>query len=111
MVTVLAFVTLNEANPWALAEYFRIIGPVSQRAGARIVKRFSIVEPVLGRPPFSTLIIVEYPDRASYEAVIASDEYLQAIPMRELAFSSYSATIVDDPVKVVAPGQSGIQIT
>jgi uncharacterized protein (DUF1330 family) len=102
---VLAFVTLNEANPWALAEYFRITGPVLQRASARIVKRFSVLEPVVGRPPFSTLIVVEYPDRAAVDMLFSSPEYLSAVEVREQAFSSYSVTIVDDPNDTWAPAK------
>lgn len=104
MVRVFAFVTLNEANPWALAEYFRVTGPVMQRAGARIAKRFPVIEPVLGRPPFSTLIIVEYPDRAAVDMVLASEDYRSAIPMRDMAFSSYAITIVDDAGAILPPG-------
>lgn len=105
-VTVLAFVTLDEANAWALAEYFRVTGPVLQRAGARIVKRFSVIEPVTGRPPYSTVIVVEYPDRAAVDMLYASEEYRRAIPMRDMAFSSYSVTIVDNPADIT-PGVAG----
>jgi uncharacterized protein (DUF1330 family) len=103
MVRILAFVTLNEANPWALAEYFRILGPVMQRAGAQIAKRFSVIEPVVGRPPFSTLIIVEYPDHAAMDMVLSSKEYQDAIPMRDMAFSSYAKIIVEDAATLQAP--------
>lgn len=111
MVTVFAFVTLNEANPRALAEFLRMTAPVMQRAGARVVKRFSILEPVLGRPPYSTVIVIEYPDRAALDMVLSSEDYVRAMPTRDIAFSRYSLTIVDDPADVSRQGAVPGKIT
>lgn len=42
MVTVLAFVTISEDAPDALAAYFSVTDPLLKRAGARVIKRFAV---------------------------------------------------------------------
>lgn len=97
MVTVLAFVTVAEDAPEALAAYFKITGPLLDRAGARIVKRFSINDVVIGRRPAQTVVMVEYPSREAVDLVFESAEYASAIKHRASAFLDYSIVVVDDP--------------
>jgi uncharacterized protein (DUF1330 family) len=95
MVMVLAFVTIVEDAPDALAAYFKVTDPLLQRAGARIVKRFSISDVVVGCAPVQTLVMVEYPSRAAVEQVFSSPEYAAVAEIRDRAFASYAITIVD----------------
>lgn len=98
MVTVLAFVTVAEDAPDALAAYFRVTDPLLKRAGARIVKRFSIHDVVVGRKPAQTVVMVEYPNRDAVDMVFGSPEYASVIEHRDRAFLDYAITIIDDPV-------------
>lgn len=102
MVTVLAFVTIAEDQPQALAEYFRLTGPLLDRVGARIVRRFAVTEAVVGRGPSRTVVIVDYPSRAAVDAVFLSPDYAAAIPARDRAFLDYAITVVDDVHEVAA---------
>ena len=99
MVTVLAFVTVAEDAPEALAAYFRITDPLLKRAGARIVKRFSVNYVVVGQKPAQTVVMVEYPSREAVDLVFGSAEYASAVEHRSRAFLDYAITIVDDPVE------------
>jgi uncharacterized protein (DUF1330 family) len=99
MVTVLAFVTVAEDAPEALAAYFKITDPLLKRAGARIVKRFSINDTVIGEKPAQMVVMVEYPNREAVDLVFASQEYASATEHRAKAFRDYAITIVDDPVE------------
>jgi uncharacterized protein (DUF1330 family) len=99
MVTVLAFVTVAEDAPDALAAYFRVTDPLLKKAGAKIVKRFSIHDVVVGKKPAQTVVMVEYPSREAVDMVFGSAEYAAVIPHRDRAFLDYAITIIDDPVE------------
>ena len=96
MVTVLAFVTIAEDAPEALAAYFEVTDPLLKRAGARIVKRFSIKDVVVGGCPAETVVIVEYPTRDAVDMVFGSPEYAAVTKIRDRAFDKYAITVVDD---------------
>ena len=95
-VTVVALVSINEEEPFALAEYFRITGPLLERAGAEIVKRFTVNEVVVGHRPAKTVMIVKYPSRAAVESVFASPEYEAVKKIRDVAFTEYHVSIASD---------------
>lgn len=95
-VTVVAMVSMNDDEPMALAEYFRVTGPLLEKAGATIKKNFTINEVVVGHRPAKTVFIVEYPNKAAVDMVFNSPEYQAVIPSRDLAFSEYSVTIAAD---------------
>lgn len=95
-VTVVAMVSINDDEPLALAEYFRVTGPLLERAGATIKKTFNINEVVVGHRPAKKVFVVEYPDKAAVDMVFQSQEYKNVIPSRDLAFSHYSVSIAAD---------------
>lgn len=95
-VTVVAMVSINDDEPLALAEYFRVTGPLLERAGATIKKTFNINEVVVGHRPAKKVFVVEYPDKAAVDMVFQSQEYKNVIPSRDLAFSEYSVSIAAD---------------
>jgi uncharacterized protein (DUF1330 family) len=96
LVKVIAFVTIAEDAPDALAAYFKVTEPLLKRAGAQIVKRFAITDVVVGPHPAKTVVIVDYPSRAAVESVFGSPEHAEVIEIRNRAFLDYSITIVDD---------------
>ena len=95
-VTVLAFVTFAEDQPMALAEYLRVTTPLLDRAGARIMKRFTVSERVVGSAPAQSVMIVEYPSRAAVAQVFNSAEYHAVIPVRDRAFLTYHISIASE---------------
>jgi uncharacterized protein (DUF1330 family) len=99
MVTVLAFVTVAEDAPDALAAYFRVTDPLLKKAGAKIVKRFSIHDVIVGKKPAQTVVMVEYPSREAVDMVFGSAEYAAVIEYRDRAFLDYAITIIDDPME------------
>lgn len=92
-VTVIALLSINESEPQALGEYFRITTPLLERARARIVKRFTLNEAIVGNRPAEMAVIVEYPDREAVDSVFKSREYREAIPFRDRAFLKYEISI------------------
>ena len=92
-VTVIALLSVNEDEPAALAEYFRLTGPLLDRAGARITRRFTLAEAVVGQRPAQMAVMVDYPDRAAVDMVFQSPEYAAAIPSRDRAFLRYDISI------------------
>jgi uncharacterized protein (DUF1330 family) len=112
MVIVLGFVTIAEDAPEALAAYLEATGPLLQRVGARIVKRFAISEVVAGKSaaphhaPSRTVIMVEYPNREAVDLVFGSAEYAAIRPIRDRAFLDYTITVVDDLSEGAASQQS-----
>ncbi|MCV6591475.1 MAG: DUF1330 domain-containing protein [Silicimonas sp.] len=93
-VTVVGLVTINEDQPLALAKYLELVEPVLERVGAKFVARYQIASQVVGPKPAETVIIVEYPDYAAVENVFSSPEYESAKPFRDLAFSTYSVSLI-----------------
>lgn len=95
-VTVVALVSINEDEPFALGEYFRITGPLLERAGAEIVNRFTVNEVVVGHRPAKTVLIVKYPSREAVESVFGSAEYEAVKPIRDRAFLEYHVSVASD---------------
>jgi len=95
-VTVIALVTINEEAPVALAAYLEVTGPLLEKAGAKIVKRFEISEAVVGQQPAQSVVIVEYPNRDAVSQVFESDEYQSVKVIRDEAFTNYQISIVGD---------------
>lgn len=106
-VSVIALLSINESEPQALGEYFRITTPVLDRARARIVKRFLLNKAVVGNRPARMAVIVEYPDHAAVDLVFQSSEYRQAIPFRDKAFLNYKVSVcVGDDAPAVASDEA-----
>ena len=95
-VTVIALLSINEDEPMALAEYFRVTQPLLERAGAKIVKRFLVNQAVIGPEPAKTVVLVEYPDMEAVNSVFESPEYQSVIPFRDRAFHFYNITVGAD---------------
>ena len=95
-VNVMALVSVNEDDPFALGEYFRVTGPLMDRVGAKIVKRFRINEVGSACRPAKTVMIVNYPDRAAVDSVFESAEYRAIKPMRDRAFLDYHVSVASD---------------
>ncbi len=95
-VTVLALVTIAEDAPFELATYFRVTQPLMEKAGAKIIKRFTLNEMIVGREPAKTVIMVEYPNRAAVDLVFGSPDYQAIIPLRDIAFPTYQVSVIED---------------
>lgn len=106
-VTVLALLTVNDAEPRALARYFAITAPLLDAAGARITHRFTVNEAVVGHRPARMAVIVEYPDEAAVRSVFDSPAYRAIGPVRDAAFLDYSVSIVSPAAMPAAIAQSG----
>jgi uncharacterized protein (DUF1330 family) len=92
-VTTLSLLDINENEPAALGDYLRLVDPMLERAGARIVKRFRITEVFASRRPSLTAVFIEYPDLAAVDLVLKSHEYEKAAPVRKRAFRRFSVSI------------------
>lgn len=92
-VTVVALLSINDAEPAALAEYFRIVTPLLDRAQARIISRFCLNQATIAKCPAQIAMIVEFPDREAVDLVFQSREYQRAIPARNRAFLKYEVSI------------------
>lgn len=94
-ITVIAMVTIAEDQPLALSQYLAVTTPLLERANAKIIKRFTMNEAVVGHRPAKTVVIVEYPNRAAVDMVFQSEEYKLLIPIRDRAFLSYDISIAE----------------
>lgn len=94
-VRVIAFVTIDDTQPQALADYLAATTPLLDAAGAQIVQRFQLAEPLIGTRPSQTVVIVDYPDRAAIDFVFQSKAYRDIIPVRDKAFLAYAVHIVE----------------
>ena len=93
-VKVVALVTINEDQPFALARYLELTTPVLDRVGAEIVARYQLDAEIVGSRPAHTVIVVDYPSRDAVDEVFSSQEYEAAKPFRDQAFSDYMVSVV-----------------
>ncbi len=93
-VKVIALVTINEDEPYALAKYFETTAPLLEEVGAQIVQRFEIGEPVVGEVLAQTVVVVEYPDRNAIDRVFKSEAYQKVRRFRDQAFHDYKVSVV-----------------
>lgn len=97
-VHVLALTTVNPDNPEALSAYIATTTPLLKEAGAEIVERYYVVEPIVGGPPAKVVTVVRYPDREAIRHVFEHAEYQTLREIREAAFLDYQINIVDRPM-------------
>lgn len=93
-VFVLAMVTINEAEPYALSKYLEATMPLLDEVGGKLLQRFTVNEVVVGSRPAHSVMIIEYPSRAAVDKVFSSATYESIIPYRDKAFLDYHVTVV-----------------
>ena len=98
-VIVLALVTINEAEPYALSKYLDATLPLLDEVGAKIVQRFDVNEVVVGRRPAQSVIMVEYPSREAVDKVFSSATYRGVLHCRDRAFLDYHISVVAGDVE------------
>lgn len=94
-VKVVALLEIRKGELDALAAYLEGSLPILESAGAKIVQRFELTEPILGKSTSRAIVIVEYPNREAIDEVFASKAYRALIPIRDRAFSSYDVSVVE----------------
>ncbi|SFD48103.1 DUF1330 domain-containing protein [Roseivivax sediminis] len=97
-VKVISVFSVNEDDPQALAEYLEAAQRLVDRAGGRVVTRFSIRTvhgEGEGHPPPSVLVL-EFPDRGRVEAMLSSDGRKALRPLRERAFHDYRLSVTSN---------------
>mgnify|MGYP001551559987 CR=1 FL=1 len=92
-VVVIAFVTVNEDQPLALAKYLDILEPLLARFGAKIARRYRLDDTSTGKRIGKTVIVLEFPDRTAVDRVLSSPQYKKAAKYRDIAFSEFSLHI------------------
>ena len=92
---VLAMTTLNPDGQEALERYLSVVGPLMERAGAKVLSRHETSRTIAGDdlPQFVTL--VEYPSADAVRMVFEDLEYKALESVRKQAFSRYDVCIVD----------------
>lgn len=95
-VTVLALVTIVDQDSDAFKAYMEITQVLLQDAGAEIVQHFSVNEVIVGDRPAKSMMIVRYPSREAVDSVFLSDDYKSIIPIRDVAFSEYHISLVEN---------------
>jgi uncharacterized protein (DUF1330 family) len=95
-IQVIALVTVNDDEPQALAAYIAATFPLMEKAGGKILRRFTVNEVVVGHKPAKSVMIIEYPSREAVDLVFESETYRNIIPIRDIAFLDYNVSIVSD---------------
>ena len=93
-VKVIALVTINENQAFALAKYLELTTKVLDRVGAKIVERYRLEAEIVGTCPARTVIMVDYPSREAVDEVFSSPEYERAKPYRDQAFADYMVSVI-----------------
>lgn len=110
MIQLIASLSIDESEPEALQKYFETANPLIERYGGRVVSKFDVGQSIVGKKPSELLMLVEYPSRASVDALFNSEEYKSIIPFRDTAFRVYNICLVEPSGVSVKIGVSDIAI-
>lgn len=110
MIQLIASLTINESEPEAFQKYFETANPLIETFGGRVVHKFDVGQSIVGKKPSEILMLVEYPSRASVDALFNSEEYKSIIPFRDSAFHVYNICLVEPPSVSVRVGVSDVAI-
>lgn len=93
-VRVVACLSPNPQETDAMAAYFEVALSLISKAGGKVIQDYNIDQAIIGPKPADKVLIVEYPDLATLNAVFQSDAYQAVIPHREKAFTQYSVSVI-----------------
>lgn len=93
--TVLAMTTLRAGGEAALQHYMEVVGPLMDKAGARLVSRHQVRETLSGADLPQFVSLIEYPDAAAVQMVFEAPDYLALKPTLAEAFSRYDLCVLD----------------
>lgn len=93
-VKLIAMTTLNPDEPKALDDYLAVAGPLTEKAGAKLLERHETLKVIHGEPVAKYILILEYPSVEAIETLFASDEYKSIIKVRDRAFTTYQVAII-----------------
>jgi uncharacterized protein (DUF1330 family) len=100
-VMLIAFTTINPAEPEALQAYVEGTTPLIAAAGGKLISRFSYQESAIestsesATPCPQFVSILEYPTAAAIKELFASEAYAKLKPCQEKAFTTYNICIYD----------------
>ncbi len=93
-IKLLVMTTVNPDEPLSLENYLRVVGPLVEAAGGRLIDRFEVAKTIVGQGSAQFITLVEYPDEEAIHSVFQSDEYKALEETRNKAFSSYQVNIL-----------------
>lgn len=92
-VTLIVTATPNPDEPEAMKAYLEGVFPILEKAGGEVVRRVSVVKPVIGEQTFLAAMVMEFPSVEAIDAAFASDAYKALIPDRDKGFSKLDAVV------------------
>lgn len=83
----------------AYEEYIKLLGPIFQRIGARVVWRGAFQSTLIGSPEehWDDILIAEYPDSKVFMEMVFSDAEYQAVGVNRMAALSDTRLIRTEP--------------
>lgn len=93
---VLAMTTRNPNSDDALDAYLSVVGPLMERAGAKLISRYEVGEKISGSELPQYLSIIEYPDENAVRQVFHDPSYIALKSVRDEAFSHYDVSMVNE---------------
>ncbi len=92
---VMALTSVRPDGQKALEAYLAVVGPLMDKAGARLVSRYQTSENLSKTDMPEFVSVVEYPDMGAIRMVFEAPEYLALRPTREAAFSRYDICVLE----------------
>ncbi|MEL6410426.1 MAG: DUF1330 domain-containing protein [Pseudomonadota bacterium] len=87
--------SLRSGEQMALDTYLSVVGPLMEKAGARLINRYEVSESLSGSEAPQFVSLVEYPDAEAIRMVFEDPDYLALEPVRETAFSCYEVCVLE----------------
>jgi uncharacterized protein (DUF1330 family) len=103
-MTTYAIVGINVKDPTAYREYLRRAGRSFAGSGITVLAASDAPFAVEGVSPFSRYVLLQFPDRAAFDAWYTSPAYQDAIPFRHANAETGLFVLLDDAgLKSVKP--------
>ncbi|MEH6630242.1 MAG: DUF1330 domain-containing protein [Halopseudomonas aestusnigri] len=95
--TILAMTSLKPNGEEALEKYLSVVGPLMEKAGAKLITRYEISENLSDTEVPQYVSVVEYPDDETLQMVFSNPDYISLKAVREKAFSRYDICVIASP--------------
>jgi uncharacterized protein (DUF1330 family) len=94
-VMMIAFTTVNPAEPEALQAYIDGTTPLIAAAGGKLISRYQHQKAIAGSPGAQFVSIMAYPAAEAIEKLFASEAYKKLEPFKDKAFTAYRISIYE----------------
>jgi uncharacterized protein (DUF1330 family) len=94
--TLLVTCMPNPNEHESMQAYLKDVLPLLMGAGGQLIKRLKVQSAITGKPPYGMVLVMDFPDRETLEAMFASEAYAAILPARDKGFTSIDLCLASE---------------